>query len=56
MMKKTFLFLNLFSVTFCFCASPDRENEASLNDSLSLDEIEGTAEIPPLTTLEPGAE
>jgi hypothetical protein len=41
-------------VIFCFCSGPNRKNEASLNDSLHLDEIDGTAEIPPLTTLEPG--
>ena len=54
MMKKTFRLLILFSVTFCCCASPNRKNEVSLNDSLSIDEIGRTAEYPPLPPLEPG--
>lgn len=53
-MKLVFRLLILYSVIFCFCSGPNRKNEASLHDSLSVDLIEGTAEIPPLTTLEPG--
>jgi hypothetical protein len=53
-MKLIFRLLILISVTFCFCSGPGRKNEASLNDSLSVDEIEGAAVIPPLTKLEPG--
>lgn len=53
-MKLIFRLLILYSVIFCFCSGPNRKNEASLHDSLSVDLIEGTAEIPPLTTLEPG--
>lgn len=53
-MKLTFRLLILFSVTFCFCSGPNRKNEASLNESLFIDEIGGSAEISPLTTLEPG--
>ena len=52
--KKIFRFLLLFSVTFSFCSSPNRKNDTSLNDSLSLDEIARAAEIPVLTMLEPG--
>ena len=53
-MKLVFRLLILYSVIFCFCSGPNRKNEASLHDSLSVDEIERRDEIPPLSILEPG--